>query len=476
MAVRFMPKRFWQIMLAVQLLVSIVSGCSTSWPRRVPVLLPDWDTIVLSIGGVCQQIEFFDYNCDGEQDLLVVGDRQIYCFAGRDGRWSPRADLVIPFPDKIGGFDIARSPGKGNAWLVVLAGPQLFFFKDIAAGKPEQNIRYTQQATLMPSDWLFSKRYGVRMFRDIDGDTVPDLVVPFRRSLDWHFAVYLYNKGAFITRGVLDVGEARLPVPPALYVLSGESGPLLLVEGSRSLKFYQADAVTGFADRPSRQIAVSQLIPKSAGNLPPVIRAIGQLNRQGKEELILAGLTGDRIWLWYDQQQVEPLVAPGAATLLVALEDIDGDNWRDIVCVRLAAPASWQALIPYLISGKIPVPVWISVYLNHSGRFVAQASQNFARRLMVPYRHSRRQQSDPEQFWAWGDLDDDGFLDCVAVTKQGRLSLFYDVAGYIRPPVNNDRLEQLLQPVYQRALSVGIPADDADIVVAVPQWNLAIKN
>ena len=337
---RLLPKYFWQLIL-----VALVAGCASSgWYRRVPLLLPDWQIIDLTTGGVCQQVEFFDYNCDGEVDLLLVGERQIACFAGKDGRWSSLPNLVIPFPQKIGGFDLVRPPGRETAWLVVRAGGQLFFIKDIASGDVLQNIDYAPQATSMPCNWLFSRYHGVQMFQDIDGDTVPDLVVPFRRGLNWCFAIYLYQNGSFVARGKIDVAEAQLPLPPAFYVLAGGKSPMLLVEGSRSLKFYQADAISGFASNPGWQIAVSRIIPESSADSPPVIRACGQLNRQGAEELILAGLNGKRIWLWSDQQRVETLLAAGAATLMVAFKDIDGDNWHDIVCVRLAVPDIWQAL------------------------------------------------------------------------------------------------------------------------------------
>ena len=437
----------------------LIPGCMTpgSLERRRPLFSHEWNVLEIKNVGRSHWVYSFDYDGDGKREIFLVQEKRVVCLLPTADGYDENASIVFDFPDPIGGIDWVHRPGQKNAWMAVIAGNRVFFTDDLR--KKTQCIAVLKgDPVVFDVPCLLSPRYHFCLFHEIDQDSIPDLVIPYRLELSWHADIYLYEENRFVHKGSLNLGEIHTLFPPALYG-TGEMGrPEILVEGSRALKIYSPDERLHFSPLPDKEVP----LPDENRGLPFAIKAIAQMNHEGKEDFLLIGGQGKKAWVWMDGKEFHPLEMEGEAFLGAGVSDFNRDGWPDIVCLSLQRPSWMPSLLHYLFTGHIPMQIKINLFLNRHGHFPRRPTEISQRDLSLPYKGGGTPLSI-----AWGDINDDGMIDAAFLGRKG-LDICYNVAGFLAYSRNADWVESIMEPSYAKMLERCVPFAGIDQTIPIP--------
>jgi len=276
-----------------------------------------------------------DLDGDGSLDLVVSNDRPdkkvIYLNDGRGnfrtagtfGRpeWSTRYITVADL-NGDGRPDIIVANRSSNPAKPV---PCFVCLNDGKGGFPTEIPLPTQSATIIVA-------------ADLDGDGKIDLFVPHR---DGGQSLIFWNDGTGkFSAAPVTVGPKQSTIRAAVAADIDGDGIVDLVVG---------DAKTGmFIYRGKGQRAFEEPFPIGEKSGAPYSIGVADLNRDGKLDLVV-GRQEARGSVFFNQSRVKKFAfeettwGDGQGTVYgLALGDLDGDGWPDIVAARSEAPnAIW---------------------------------------------------------------------------------------------------------------------------------------
>ena len=426
------------------------SGC-VSENARAPLFLPKYHCETLKTANTYHTSYGFDYNGDGSQDLFLCAKKEILCFLHKNLRLQTLPSFRFVFEKKIYAFDLIRAPGHIKGWLVVLSGKDIFFF-DGEKSSPQKI--YTLKSD---QNYLFYPVTG-QIFRDINRDGFPDIVIPFRRKGKWYAGIYIYEKRSFRFLRNLSLGGDRYFFPPSFHVFSYNFDIEILLKDLQKLNFLYFDH--HFQKKTARSYSTRKLIPQEKNILNLI--AAKQLNRENYVDLIFGSPQGQKVWVWIDHKTLYALNTPCKLNFGVVFQDYNNDGWSDIFCIALRETSFWEILWGYLSTGQIPVFIDIYMFLNQEGTFASTPSKIWWKKLWV----SRGNRQSFRKYFL-EDLDDDGLLDGIAFDKKGTLSFYYNI---LRQPhaQYSKSVERLLEEIKKRLLMVNWPKFSPDSTITIP--------
>jgi len=299
---------------------------SSEWPRQELPNDSGWMSRVADLDG------------DGHSDLVVVNaengvtselDSYVY-WGGPGGLTGERTELPT-----AGAYDVAIADLTGNGL------PDLIFpsawVDHHNPGEPRLLNVYLQVG---PRRFVeASKRYGLVgvaatsvACEDLNGDGRPELVVcNYRRQFDYDTDSFIYWGGedGFDVRSPL-----RLPTHYAMQVilgdLNGDGRKEIVFCGGNRIYVYWNDRGTFDPERRTVLEAEGNSTMFCVG----AIRAeIADVDGDGRNELLVAGLNGVEIRTQDDLSEVELLLAEPYCGWVEAV-DLDGDGRLDLVTAR----------------------------------------------------------------------------------------------------------------------------------------------
>ena len=276
-----------------------------------------------------------DLDGDGSLDLVVSNDRPdkkvIYL---NDGRGNFRAAGTFGRPEWSTRYiTVADLYGDGRPDIIVAnrssnpAKPVPCFvcLNDGKGGFPTEIPLPTQSATIIVA-------------ADLDGDGKIDLLVPHR---DGGQSLIFWNDGT---------GKfSAAPVPVGPKQSSVRAAVAADIDGDGIMDIVVGDAKAGmFIYRGKSQRAFEEPFPLGDKSGAPYSIGVMDLNRDGKLDLVV-GRQEARGSIFFNHSSVKKFAfgeaswGDGAGTVYgLALGDLDGDGWPDIVAARSEAPnAIW---------------------------------------------------------------------------------------------------------------------------------------
>ena len=276
-----------------------------------------------------------DLDGDGSLDLVVSNDRPdkkvIYL---NDGHGKFRAAGTFGQPEWSTRYiTVADLNGDGRPDIIVAnrssnpAKPVPCFvcLNDGKGGFPTEIPLPTQSATIIVA-------------ADLDGDGKIDLLVPHR---DGGQSLIFWNDGT---------GKfSAAPAPVGPKVANARAAVAADIDGDGIIDLVVGDAKTGmFVYRGQGRRAFAEPVPLGDKSGAPYSIGVMDLNRDGKLDLVV-GRQEARGTVFFNQSSAgkfrfaEASWGDGQGTVYgLALGDLDGDGWPDIVAARSEAPnAIW---------------------------------------------------------------------------------------------------------------------------------------
>ncbi len=355
-----------------------------------------------------------------------------------------------PPPPQEPGESVPPAPELRRAWAITVCGendaPVVAILQVVGDAKPELVVgcggRFDvfgmsggaplRVATLTsPPAPLGEVRPGTPTAGDVDGDSRPDLLLPF---------VHHQSSGANASGSLHLVRQSAIgafAAPLSLGNLAAEVVSVAQLDGQRGFDVVALNRANTLARRPSEAwVFTGGPAPTRAGlhasGVGASDLAIADLDRDGELDLTVAVEEEARLDLFFGDgtgsfPRTAPIAAEGARELAVG--DLDGDGGTDVLVtgsrVQLlrAGPAESLAVRPLELPADLSQPRLYDVdgdgkrdIVGLAGgrlRFWAQSGDlSFEERSLL----------DAEEFiptaYAIGDLDGDGRLDAAAVDSR----------------------------------------------------------
>ena len=420
--------------------------------RQKPIFPLSWESTVWKISSSFQKILSYDCNLDGWEELLLVGEKEILFFRGTKEGWLEKPFCTISTEEEIHSLDFTHPPGKSHVWLVLLLDTRILFFPDLEKESP------ILVDSIKQDDWKAKSVLPLRQpfFQDIDNDSFLDLLIPFRKNFSWHAALYLYKENKFHPKGVLDLQASESFLPPSLGILQEKNKTEILFQDKEILKIYSHDREGYFFSHPQKILDFRKY---TSGKFPYMLSLteIVQLNQNESLDFIFQEAPGQNLWICLDQKQVYSIPLDTLANLMINTMDYNKDGYFDLVCVCMGEANSFSLLWHYIVSGYLEIPLDILYLCNQKGIFVLERKERIS--LFLPY---PLKPSLGKKFW--GDLNGDGFLDCIEIQGK-KIHFLYDVAGFLSTEkISLDPFSSAITPF----LSLAIPEKKTDGALSLP--------
>lgn len=509
---------FFIASLFIFLLCIGVQGCAAhSCPYSGKPLIQQ-EFSILSFPALQGSRALYPISLDGDEYQDLVASQPGKIIVKRFRPWNPsltqpsdqachfqEQQYIFEHPEPLHGIGFTRVAGSRGSQVVMWADKELRVYQHFPQSQEFQVIAtlITDSQDTLPV--FLSPWHGVRLWQDVHRDGTPDIVIPFRRQLDWYVAIYAKQDGVWKSYGELHLGCPQSIIPPRLHDCGGTKGIQLAAWLHNQVLIFTADLQGNFKTEPDQiwelptnpkttlddlsqpflappsqnttarlpakknpslaQIAdkdnppSAQIAPDDNLSLarsiiaPPTLWALWQLNGQEQKEWIWSFPSDNRLWIGWDHQQWQSLSLVGTGvTLAIAIRDCNQDCQNDVVAFRLNT-ASWlKTLTKYLWSRQVPLQLDIQIFWNRQGQIAQEDFTVISRSLLIhtPLRSSLPPPPEPVTVMAL-DLNHDGRYDLLELSGQ-QAKVEYDALAKIQGDTTPSWVTDSLAPWYEEML------------------------
>ena len=349
-----------------------------------------------------------DLDGDGVSELLFIDRGGIGVrYLREEGRYPPQHDAFLPWPGDELAWDLTDIDGDGAVDVVMLIEG-----REIRAWKPDAEGGFAEGELLLEVRSYLPEGISRMSFaRDVDGDGLPDLVVPGSGS----YAIHLQRKDGSWSAPILvsfeadinyDVGDPtrlssqfgqRVRIPWfRLEDIDGDGRPDLVSEFEDRVLFHLASPE--ISDEPTWSLdraALREELPDQRGVnfedlLTHVARrvtwSVDDLDGEYPRDLILQIGSSLKIYLGGaltgPEGAPDQLLKSSGNVLYFFVRDVEGDEHPELQLVRSEGLSLGRILRWLILPGKLDFDVF--TYRNDAGTFSRKPTKRTRLSLKIP--------------------------------------------------------------------------------------------
>lgn len=441
--------------LAVLLAVALCGAASLRADDESPRGLENFTRLLLDFYGRAQDTVYQDLDGDGLTDIVVVHTSTV------EGK--PRRYVSIFFQKKetgYGGMPDQTFTAMPSAGAVAFADVDpapgveaLSFTPDGVYFQTLENGRYS----LTPRRLLFLPTFFERPqpddlpiwegTADIDRNGHADLIVP---QLDGFTIFFQGDDGRFPRSLKLSAGGERTvegregvfltmtATLPSIHVedFDGDGRSDLLVTSGDHFEYYLQDAGGGFPAHPTGAFDLTFFKEQLKGDqVQSVVADLVDVNGDHAVDMVVAYTHGDigvfesimtQVLVFFGRKDrpygrvPDQIINLSGVSIDPRTVDVNKDGCADLVVSSLRTDLF--AGLKGAALKAVSVSYYIYLYDKEAGRY--SESPDYSRDVSIPTKALEQGGSDVPRIYFEGDFDNDGMLDMVTVSGQGRLGIY----------------------------------------------------